>query len=129
MGSRMNSSVVCLVAAVLAGCGGNDTVEVVTHVHNATIKVRVFQLVNAGGGSTNEVAVAGATVELYKTESDRDLSINEVLEKASDTDGNVTFVNCTEAHYYLRCSHTNYGELLDDVSTPDGTVSFVEFIY
>jgi hypothetical protein len=125
----MKSSVVWFLAIVLAGCGGNDPVEVVTHVHNATIKVRVFQLVNAGGGSTNEVAVAGATVELYKTESDRDLSINEVLEKASDNDGNVTFVNCTEAHYYLRCLHPNYGELLDDVSTPDGTVSFVEFIY
>lgn len=116
-------------AGVLTGCIGSDPVEMVTHVHNATIKVRVFQLVNAGGGSTNEVAIAGAKVELYKTESDRDLSMNGVLEKASDSDGNVTFVNCTETHYYLRCSHPNYGELLDDVSTPDGTVSFVEFIY
>ncbi|MBS1658602.1 MAG: hypothetical protein JST18_10985 [Bacteroidetes bacterium] len=103
--------------------------EIVTHVHDATIKVRVYQLLNGGGGSSIEVAIGGAVVELYETESDRDLSVNEVLQHSTDTDGNTSFVNLKLDHYYLRCLHPNYGEQLDDVSTPDGTVSFVDFIY
>lgn len=118
-----------MAAMVLAGCSSDEPEEIITHVHDATIRVRVYQLVSGGGGSVNEVAVAGAQVELYKTESDRDQSINLVLEHATDGTGETSFVNLQEPKYFLRCTHPNHGELLDDVSTPDGTISFLDFIY
>ena len=101
--------------------------DVITHVHDATIKVSAYQQIGAGGGST--IAIAGATIELYESEDDREYSMNVIKVQTTDSSGHTTFSNLKEDYYYLRCLHPGYGEKLDNVSTPDGTVSFVDFVY
>ena len=115
-------------AAQLFSCSSEPT-EVIVPVHDATIKVRVYQELAGGGSTVIDVPIKGATVELYKTENDRELSMNQVIEHTTDSSGNTTFSNLKEDYYYMRCLHPNYGEQLDEVSTPDGTLSFVDFVY
>jgi hypothetical protein len=126
---RIFFSVVILFAIVqLISCGSSDQ-EVVMHVHDATLKVRVYKEADGGGGNIIQVDIPGATVEVYKSESDRELSLNEVIEHTTDSSGATTFVGLKEDYYYLRCVHPNYSTKLDEVSTPDGTISFVDFVY
>ena len=117
-----------VIAPQLFSCS-SEPQDVVMHVHDATIKVQVYQELVGGGGNTIQVPIKGATVELYKTKDDREYSMNQVIEHTTDSSGATTFSGLKEDYYYMRCLQPNYGERLDEVSTPDGTISFVDFVY
>lgn len=103
--------------------------EILTHVHNATIKINVFMEVSGGSGNIEEIPVQGASIKIYKTETDRDLDNDLVKEATTDSAGFAGFYNLEEEYYYIHCSHSTLGVQLDEVSTPDGTISFVDIIY
>jgi hypothetical protein len=123
----MRFLLLCLV--VFISCKDSPPEEIVMHVHQATIKARVYQLLAGGGGNAIEVPIQGAAVELYTSEEDRALGINLVMARPTDTAGLATFTKLEEKYYYLRVTHAHFGEQLEEVSTPDGTVSFVDVIY
>ena len=103
--------------------------EVMTHVHNATIKVNVYQQQINIGGQVNNIAIQDVTVDLFKTSYDRDNNTNKVLTRYTDSSGLAQFYNLVEEYYYLRASHAAFGEVLEETSTPDGSVSFVEMVF
>lgn len=113
---------VCL---IFASCGKEQNDDVLMHVHNATIKVNVNLVQGGINGQITFAPISGAIAELYKTEYDRDNSIDLVMSRVTDSSGLAVFYDLKEDYYYLRVSHASYGTALDEVSTPDGSISFV----
>lgn len=111
---------------MIFSCGKQEVTDVVTHVHNATIKVNVNVAQGGINGQYIYTPISGATAELYKTEYDRTNSTDLVLSRSTDSSGLAVFYNLEEKYYYLRISHPSYGIVLDETSTPDGSVSFVQ---
>jgi hypothetical protein len=104
-------------------------VEIVKHVYNATLKVTVYtQHINAGG-QISDIPLTGATVELFETKYDRENNQNMVSSHNTDINGLAQFFNLLVGYYYIRATHPSYGQVLDETSTPDGSVSFVEIIF
>ncbi|HUM45430.1 MAG TPA: hypothetical protein PLD84_00785 [Chitinophagales bacterium] len=110
----------------ICSCGKEEVTDVVTHVHNATIKVNVNVAQGGINGQYTYTPVSGAMAELYKTAYDRSNSTDLVLSRNTDSSGLAVFYNLEEAYYFLRISHPSYGTALDETSTPDGSVSFVQ---
>lgn len=103
--------------------------EVVMHVHSATMKVNVYQQQINIGGQVNDIPLKDVTVDLFKTQYDRDNNTNKILTRYTDSSGLAQFYNLAEEYYYLRASHPPLGEVLEETSTPDGSVSFVEMVF
>ena len=115
-----------LLFTVLYCCSCNKgEEEVITHVHNATIKVSVYRIVVQPSGEAKHIPIADALVDLFETEYDRTQNQNKVLGILSDSTGTVQFYNLTKEYYYIRAAHPTYGERLEETNTPDGTLSFV----
>lgn len=110
-------------------CAKTEEPEVFTHVHSATIKVTVS--VGQGGlnGQYTYAPLSGVTVDLYETDEDRTNGTELVFSRITDAGGLVVFENLGKSYYYLSVSHPSYGTMLEETSTPDGTVSFVQVYY
>ncbi|MEO6168796.1 MAG: hypothetical protein ABIO46_04470 [Chitinophagales bacterium] len=111
---------------LICSCGKEEVTDVVVHVHNATIKVNVNVVQGGINGQYTYTPISGATAELYKTEYDRSNSTDLILSRSTDSSGLAVFYNLEEEYYYLRVSHPSFGIVLDETSTPDGSVSFVQ---
>ena len=103
--------------------------DVITHIYNATIKVSVYHQIVKPSGDFENIPIDDALIELYKTEYDLQNNLNLVLALHSDSNGLATFYNLKEKYYYIRASHPTYGTQLEETGTPDGTTSFVDFIF
>ena len=103
--------------------------DVFTHEYSATIKVSVYHQIQKPSGDFENISVKDALVELYKSSEDRESHSDLVISASTDSSGEVQFYSLKEKYYYLRISHPTYGERLDETSTPDGSVSFVEVVY
>jgi hypothetical protein len=117
------------VAMLFFSCAEKEEPEVFVHVHNATIKVTVNLEQGGLNGQYTYTPISGVVVDLYKTEEDRTDNIDLVFTRTTDSGGLAVFENLEEEYYYLRISHPTYGTMLDETSTPDGTVSFVQVYY
>lgn len=116
--------------ATLAGaCATKEEPEVFVHVHNATIKVTVNLEQGGLNGQYTYSPISGAVVALYNTEEDRTDQNDLVFSRTTDSGGLAVFENLEGEYYYLSISHPAYGILLEETSTPDGTVSFVQVYY
>ncbi|MBK9729836.1 MAG: hypothetical protein IPO83_00835 [Chitinophagaceae bacterium] len=112
---------------MFCSCGKEEAKDMVTHVHNATIKVNVYHQQDGVNGEIIYTPVNGAIAEVYKTEYDRDNSLDVVVYHFTDSSGLAVFTGLQEDYYYLRVSHLSYGTLLDQTATPDGSVSLMQF--
>lgn len=110
-------------------CAEKEEPEVFVHVHNATIKVTVNLEQGGLNGQYTYTPISGVVVDLYKTEEDRTDYTDLVFTRTTDSGGLAVFENLEEEYYYFRISHPTYGTILDETSTPDGTVSFVQIYY
>jgi hypothetical protein len=103
--------------------------EVLNHIYNATLKVNVYNQQVTIGGQLNNIPVKDATIELFETKYDRDNNQNMIVSHYTDSAGLAQFYNLLLDYYYIRASHPAYGQVLDETSTPDGSVSFVDVIF
>lgn len=117
------------VAMLFFSCAEKEEPEVFVHVHNATIKVTVNLEQGGLNGQYTYTPISGVVVDLYKTEEDRTDYTDLVFTRTTDSGGLAVFENLEEEYYYFRISHPTYGTILDETSTPDGTVSFVQIYY
>ena len=106
------------------GCTEGEN-EIITHIHDATIKVSVYRIQVNPSGVTVIIPIINAAVDLFETEFDRTQNQNRILAGVTDSSGVFQFYNLTKEYYYIRASHPTYGERLEETATPDGTVSFV----
>lgn len=125
----VNWLLVLSVAILFCSCAEKEEPEVFVHVHNATIKVTVNLEQGGLNGQYTYSPISGVVTELYKTEEDRTDNTDLVFTRTTDSGGLAVFENLEEAYYFLRISHPTYGTILDETSTPDGTVSFVQVYY
>lgn len=94
---------------------------------NRTILAEVRHIYDFPNGLDS--MVAGATVLLY---SDRDVFVTAgIAEKYRTTDstGKVIIEFLDQSYYWIRTVHPDLGEVLDSVSTPEYTSSFVFIDY
>lgn len=110
----------------ICSCSKPEEDDVLVHVHNATIKVNVNLQQTDLNGQFTYTPISGVIVELYKSEYDRSNNQNLLFTRTTDMGGLSVFYNLEEEYYYIRASHLSYGTKLDETSTPDGTVSFVQ---
>ena len=109
----------------ICSCTKPEAEEIVTHVHNATIKVNVNMQQTDLNGQFTYTPIGGVTVDLYETEYDRTNVQNLLFTRKTSSDGLAAFYDLKKEYYYIRAYHPTYGEKLDETSTPDGSVSFV----
>ena len=66
---------------------------------------------------------------LFIAEDERLENENIIKLKTTDSTGEVKFDFVKHDYYYVKVNHDQLGEALDEVSTPNKAVSFLEIIY
>jgi hypothetical protein len=81
------------------------------------MKVTVYKQQLSSTGDFENFPIKGATVELYKTEYDRQNGQNLVISHTTDSSGLAEFYGLQDEYYYIRASHPSYGVALDETKT------------
>lgn len=95
---------------------------------NTSLKVTVKH-VYAIWPDVKDSLVAGATVAIFTAAEDRDQLINWDGWKETDSTGVALFEYRKHAYYYVLVDHPLFGKITDEVTTPAGTLSFLEMLF
>lgn len=95
---------------------------------NTTVKVLVKHVYQFQPDVKDSV-VAGAEVSIFISALDRAQMINEEAKRTTDTSGYAIFEYRKHHYYYVLAKHPTLGTVEEEVSTPAGTVSFLEMLY
>ena len=94
---------------------------------NRTIKFDVSHVYDTSPYSDS--TVAGATIKIYAQFEDLLTDYYPDASRITDSLGHAEINGLDEDMYYIKCTHPTLGELIDSVTTPAYTTSFVELIY
>jgi hypothetical protein len=119
-----------LLILLFSACKKNEeTTDVITPKHSATIRVTVTEFYQ-DNGIIKDSLVAGAVVSIYENKEDRDLNLTADFIKSTGIDGKAEFTNLEKEYYYLRVKHAITQLVIDDeVCTPDKTISLVDISF
>ncbi len=115
---------------IFASCDKNETVDDDLHGSenfNRTIKFDVIHVYSVSPEMDSVVALA--TVDIYYDYYD---FLNEAYPAASrltDSTGHCEINALDKDFYYIRAKHPSFADIIDSVSTPANTTSFVEMIF
>jgi len=73
--------------------------------------------------------VRDATISIYAVYEDLLLDYYPDASRVTDSVGHAEINGLGEDHYYIKCTHPELGTVIDSVSTPSNTTSFVELYF
>ena len=93
-------------------------------LHNATVKIDIRLITDSG-------VYAPGTTRLRLFESFDDLLFQEdrLFDRDTDSLGKATIAGISVPKVYVRADNLVHGTRIDSVTTPDGTISFLEINY
>lgn len=95
---------------------------------NPKLIVTAYHLYNPITGQDS--LLPNTTVYLYKTEDDREYNFDIQKEGTTDSTGTTTLYALEEPYYYVRATHADYGQVLEEVGIPDHAVaSYLEVVF
>lgn len=94
---------------------------------NRTIKFDVYHVYDTS--PYTDSTVAEATIKIYANYEDLMLDYYPDASRVTDSVGHAEINGLDKDIYYIRCTHPTLGDLIDSVTTPAYTTSFVELIY
>jgi len=94
---------------------------------NRTIIFDVFHVYDFS--PISDSTVRGAAISIYASFEDLQLDYYPDAFRYSDSSGHAEINGLGEDYYYIKCTHPVLGTVLDSVSTPYGTTSFVELFF
>ena len=118
-----------LLLVILSACKKEEVDQNLPPVntHSATAKVTISHLYDIP--NSLDSLVPFAQVKVYETIEDLTFDENRLYDRTSDSLGFVEINGISKTKIYLKAFHTSLGNKVDSVSTPDGTISFLEIIY
>lgn len=77
----------------------------------------------------SDSTVRDATIAIYASYEDLLLDFYPDASRVTDSVGHAEINGLGADYYYIKCTHTELGTVIDSVSTPSGTTSFVELLF
>lgn len=94
---------------------------------NRTIKFDVYHVYDLS--PVADSSVSGASIKIYAAYEDLLLDYYPDASRITDSLGYAEINGLGEDYYYIKCTHPELGEVIDSVSTPSNTISFVELYF
>jgi hypothetical protein len=91
------------------------------------VKVSVLNVLSISPFETEPIQ--GAEVQIFDDLQEFNDPYSDGLARTTDSTGRVEFLFLKEDRHYFRISHPIFGIERDSVSTPSGTISFLEILY
>ncbi len=73
--------------------------------------------------------VAGAVIDIYDNLEDLQLDYYPDATRITDSLGECEISGLDQDKFYIRATHPSFANIVDSVSTPENTTSFVEIIF
>lgn len=94
---------------------------------NRTIKFDVYHVYDFT--PISDSLVPEASIKIYSVYEDLVLDYYPDASRTTDSLGHAEINGLSEDYYYIKCTHPGLGTVIDSVSTPYGTTSFVELYF
>lgn len=94
---------------------------------NRSIKFDVYHVYDFS--PISDSLVSDASIKIYAVYEDLVLDYYPDASRITDSLAHAEINGLGEDYYYIKCTHPNLGTLIDSVSTPNGTISFVELFF
>lgn len=94
---------------------------------NRTIKFDVIHVYSVSPVMDSVVALA--TVDIYYDYYDFSNEAYPAATRITDSTGHCEISGLDKGFYYIRAKHPSFADIIDSVSTPANTTSFVEMIF
>lgn len=94
---------------------------------NRTIKFDVYHVYDYT--PVSDSLVPEASIKIYSVYEDLLLDYYPDASRLTDSLGHAEINGLGADYYYIKCTHPALGTVIDSVSTPYGTISFVELFF
>ncbi len=94
---------------------------------NRTIRFEVYHVYDFS--PISDSAVGGAIVTIYENYEDFLTEYYPDATRTTDSSGKCEIGGLDKDKYYIRCVHPAFSNIIDSVTTPSNTTSFVEMLF
>lgn len=94
---------------------------------NRTIKFEVYHVYDFS--PVSDSAVGGAIITVYENYEDFLTEYYPDAIRTTDSLGKCEIGGLDKDKYYIRCKHPAFSNVIDSVTTPENTTSFVEMLF
>lgn len=123
-------SVVLLSSIYFVACNEDEIVYPTLHGSenlNRTIQFDVYHVYDFS--PITDSTVQDAYIAIYEHFEDLMLDYYPDASRTTDSAGHAEINGLGADYYYIKCTHPSLGTVIDSVSTPSNTTSFVELLF